>query len=88
MNVRKISDGKYNYQENECQGEGSVRKMSCQVDVMSGKCVQEIELDHLVVFHFKPLNENFTFHLHPKNYKKNILDFSHTRPNNASIHSF
>ncbi len=24
-------------------GQSSVRKMSCQVDVMSGKCVQEFE---------------------------------------------
>ncbi len=24
-------------------GQNSVRKMSCQVDVMSGKCVQEFE---------------------------------------------
>ncbi len=32
--------------------QGSVRKMSCQVDVMSGKCVQEFEPEppHYVKF--------------------------------------
>ncbi len=29
-------------------GQSSVRKMSCQVDVMSGKCVQEFEAEPIV----------------------------------------
>ncbi len=40
------------------------------------------------IFYLKPLNANFTSHLHPKNYKKNFLDFSHTQPSDAAIRSF
>ncbi len=36
------------------------------------------------IFHLKPLNANFTSHLHLKNYKKMFLDFSHTQRSDAA----